>query len=495
MHTTSRRSFLKTGAALGLGASAAAAARTVQAAAPQAPRRNILFILTDDQRFDALGMLNPYYTTPRLDALAQNGVLCENAFVTTALCSPSRASILSGQYAHTHGVLDNETPLPDDTPIFPVVLQQAGYRTGFMGKWHMGGSSDAPRPGFDRWVSFRGQGPYNDPLFNVDGEHVQTKGYTTDLITDYALEFLRENKNGPFCLYVSHKAVHAMFEPPPRHAGQYANREYPRPASMADTEDNYAGKPEWVKDQRHSWHGVDAMYNGEMDFDTFVQQYAETLLGVDENVGRLVDALEEMGLLESTLIVFAGDNGFLFGEHGLIDKRCMYEPSIRVPLIVHCPELFPEPQRRSEMILNIDFAPTFLDAAGLPVPDTMQGRSFLPLLTDQSDEWRDEFLYTYFWERAFPQTPTVLGVRTDRYKFMKFQGVWDKYELYDIQDDPHEMNNLLGQFIQHGEAGQLDGLIMREADAETKAVFADMQKRLAGLLKQYGCADEPNWRT
>lgn len=295
--------------------------------------RNIVFILIDDQRYDALGMLNDYWQTPHLDALAKDGLFFEYAFVTTSLCSPSRASFLSGQYAHTHGVLNNGTPFPKSIQTFPKVLQSAGYETAFVGKWHMGGSSDAPRPGFDRWVSFRGQGVYNNQTFNIDGESVRHEGYTSDIITDYAEEFLRKEHDSPFMLYVSHKAVHAPFTPAERHAGSYDEIDYPYPASMADTNDNYAGKPDWVRAQRDSWHGVDGLYNNATDLDAFTREYAEALRAVDDSVGRIVATLKELGQLDSTLLVFTSDNGFQFGEHGLIDKRTMYEASIRVPKI------------------------------------------------------------------------------------------------------------------------------------------------------------------
>ena len=463
------------------------------AAQDQGAPRNIVFIFTDDQRFDGLGLRNPYFETPRLDRLAEQGILFENAFVTTSLCSPSRASILSGLYAHTHQVLDNSTAMPPDLATFPVGLQAAGYETAFVGKWHMGGASDDPRPGFEHWVSFRGQGPYTDPTLNVNGVRTGHQGYTTDLLTDFAVDFLRAGHERPFLLYLSHKAVHAPFTPADRHRGVYRDRGYVRPASMADTDANYEGKPDWVRRQRNSWHGVDGMYNGGTDFDTFVQEYAEALMAVDDSVGRVVDTLDELGLLESTLLVFMSDNGFQFGEHGLIDKRTMYEASIRVPLIVHCPDLFEGGQRRSEMLLNIDIAPTFLEAGGAPIPETMHGRSFHGLLTGSTTEWRDTFLYEYFWERAFPQTPTVIGVRGDRYKLMRFHGVWDRYELYDLQTDPDEMHNLLGGIRLETQAGTIDRQIIARADPQVAGVFEQLSRRLDQALVDTGALDEPTW--
>ncbi len=492
-----------------------ALAVAVPAAAQERP--NVVFILIDDQRFDAASALgHPFLETPHLDRLIERGVLFENAFVTTSLCSPSRASILTGQYAHRHGVLDNRTRLDPETPTFPQELQRSGYRTAFVGKWHMGGSSDAPRPGFDRWVSFPGQGLYYNQTFNIDGERVPRQGYTTDLITDYALEFLAGADGGqeqPFLLYVSHKAVHSPFRPAERHAGSYGDRRYPRPASMANRHDNYEGKPNWVEAQRRSWHGVDGLYDNSVDFQQFALDYAETMRAVDDSVGRITGALEERGLLERTLLVFTSDNGFQFGEHGLIDKRTMYEASIRVPLVALAPWL-PGGSggiRRSEMILNLDFAPTFLEAAGVAVPESVQGRSFLGLLQvglgEPPPPWRDAFLYEYFWERAFPQTPTVLGVRTDRYKFMRFHGVWDRYELYDLSVDPGERRNLLGGFITRHGYGNVEVRLRMAAVAasqdprteearetlELEALFARLSSRLGELLDETGALREPSW--
>ena len=233
----------------------------------------------------------------------------------------------------------------------------------------MGGASDEPRPGFDRWVSFPGQGLYANQTFNIDGERVPRQGYTTDLITDYALDFLaaREGAEEPFLLYVSHKAVHSPFRPAERHLGSYGDRRYPPPPTMANRHDNYEGKPNWVEAQRRSWHGVDGLYDNRVDFQQFALDYAETMRAVDDGVGRIVGALEQQGRLERTLLVFTSDNGFQFGEHGLIDKRTMYEASIRVPLVVLAPGFGGGAGglRRPELIVNLDFAPTFLEAAGV----------------------------------------------------------------------------------------------------------------------------------
>lgn len=457
--------------------------------------RNIVFILVDDLRFDALGCMgHPYLQTPHIDQLAAEGVMFDRAYVTTSLCSPSRASILSSRYAHQHGVLDNNTRLNDALPTFPKALQAAGYETAFIGKWHMGGDTAEPRPGFDDWVSFRGQGVYVDPTLNVNGVEGKHEGYVTDLLTDHAVEFLEKPRSKPFMLYLSHKAVHAEFTPADRHKGSYKDKSYPHPASMANTDENYAGKPDWVRKQRDSWHGVDGMYNEKVDYDQFVLDYAETMRAVDDSVGRVMDTLREHGYADNTLVVFTSDNGFLFGEHGLIDKRCMYEPSIRVPLIAWCKGVTEAGAHRKALVTNLDFAPTFLEAAGVAAPPEFVGQSFWPALTAEPATTRDAFLYEYFWERSFPQTPTVLGVHTGRYKLMQFHGVWDRYEMYDLETDPNELHNLLAEFRTTTEAGTLDNFIRgKSKSSENAQRFVELSKQLKALIDETGCRPEPVW--
>jgi arylsulfatase A-like enzyme len=394
-----------------------------------------------------MGFLNKpkFLETPNMDRMAREGAYLKYATVSTALCSPSRASILTGQYTHKHGVVDNNSSVPAGTRFFPQELQKAGWQTAFMGKWHMGHSSDEPRPGFDKWISFRGQGVYFDPTFNIDGRHVRREGHVSDLLTDYALDWLENgrDKDKPFFLYLSHKAVHAMFKPAERHLGKYDDAKLEYPESMAYSEENYKDKPDWVKEQRNSWHGVDYMYHGQMDFDTFCRRYCETLLSVDESIGRVIRYLEDNNLDEDTLVMYMGDNGFVFGEHGLIDKRHMYEESMRVPFLAWAPGMIKAGSVIEELIQNIDIAPTVLDIAGLDIPASMDGKSFLPILKGQDVAWRDAVFYEYYWERNFPHTPTTHGVRTDRYKYIHYHGIWDIDELYDLQEDPKEMHNLI----------------------------------------------------
>jgi N-acetylglucosamine-6-sulfatase len=415
--------------------------------AEDAPQ-NVIFILSDDHRYDFMGFHEEapdFLETPAFDRMAREGAHLSNAFVTTSLCSPSRASILTGQYAHRHGVVDNSTRVPDTTRFFPENLQENGYQTAFVGKWHMGRASAEPRPGFDHWVSFRGQGVYSNPTLNVNGDTVQRDGYMTDLLTDYALDWLKEEHNDaqPFFLYLSHKAVHANFEPAPRHEGMYDEVTPPRPETMANTESNYRGKPEWVKEQRYSWHGVDYMYHGALTFNPFYRNYAETLQALDESVGRVLDYLEQSGLAENTLVVYMGDNGFLLGEHGLIDKRHAYEESIRVPMLAWAPGYIPADTTITTLVRNIDVAPTMLDLTDTRSLETVDGRSFRPLLEGRSSSQDRDFLYEYYWEYAFPQTPTTFALRGDRYKLIMYHGIWDQNEFYDLKADPIEQHNLI----------------------------------------------------
>ena len=416
---------------------------------PNQKQYNIIYILLDDQRFDAMGFLKgqSFLETPNMDSIARNGVYLPNAFVTTALCSPSRASILTGQYAHRHRVVDNDSPLPKGLTFFPQYLQKTGYETAFIGKWHMGGGEDEPRPGFNHWVSFKGQGhylPHQDGL-NVDGKKVLQKGYITDELNNYALNWLKSrNSKKPFMMYLSHKAVHAEFIPAERHKGKFDKEKFVEPKTQ--NPDNVLGAPMWVRNQRNSWHGVDFPYQweqGDLDIGTYYKRYAETLLAVDEGLGEIIKLLKEKGLYENTLIAVMGDNGFAFGEHGLIDKRTAYEESMRVPLVMQLPEVIKPNSKVEEVVANIDIAPTFLELAALKQPPNMDGKSYLPILKGEKINWRENLLYEYYWEYAFPQTPTIHALRGNRYKYINYYGLWDINELYDMESDPLESRNLI----------------------------------------------------
>ncbi len=439
-------------------------ARAPAAAAAQAQARptNIVFVLLDDLRYDALGFLTPGLKTPNIDFLAKNGVYFPNAVVTSSLCSPSRATILTGQSARNHGVIDNNNSSEDGLVFFPSYLRQAGYQTGFFGKWHMGTDTDAPRPGFDRWVSFKGQGTYfpteqlspaqiaagKRQMLNVDGRAVARSGYITDELTDYAMDWLEHGRdpNKPFFLYLSHKAVHSDPLPPERYKTQYSDLPISLPASMANTPENNRGKPLWVQNQRNSWHGADFPYHTDRDLREQVRDIYRTLSPVDDSVGRILAYLKKAGLDQNTMIVFMSDNGFLFGDHGLIDKRNAYEPSVRVPLIAYAPGLLPKGVTNDAVVRNLDIAPTFLDIAHVPEPAQMEGRSWLPLAAGKVKpaDWKPgDFVYEYYWEWSFPQTPTTFAIERDRVKYIQYHGVWDTEEVYDLARDPGEMVNLV----------------------------------------------------
>ena len=414
-------------------------------------KMNVIFILTDDHRYDFMGFTGkiPWLKTPYMDLLAKEGAYFKNAFVTTSLCSPSRASILTGQFSHVHTVIDNVAPAPNNLVYFPQYLQKEGYQTGFFGKWHIGTDDDSPRPGFNHWESFKGQGVYYNSTLNINGETVKygDSTYITDLLTTHALKWLKaQSKTKPFFLYLSHKAVHAPVTPAKRHKGIYANQKYTFPPTFYQTlNDDYKNLkwPEWVKQQRYSWHGVDYLYHTHQEMEELVQTYCETLMAVDESVGSVLNYLKENGLEQNTMVIYMGDNGFSFGEHGLIDKRHFYEESVKVPFLVYAPGLFKGGQKISKMVQNIDIAPTILEMAGLKKPDYMPGNSFAKLLKGDSTIWRDKIFYEYFWEYDFPMTPTVFGVRTDKYKYIRYNGIWDQNELYDLENDPNEINNLI----------------------------------------------------
>ena len=420
--------------------------------------KNVIFILADDHRHDFLGCHEAapaWLETPNLDKLADEGVHFLNAFVTTSLCSPSRASILTGQYMHRHQVVDNQRPVPKGTRFFPQHLQAAGIATAFVGKWHMGHDDDSPRPGFDYWASFRGQGTYENPTLNINGSRDVFEGYTTDVLTDVAITWLREQsaRSQRFCLYLSYKAVHYPFQPASRNTHRYDEQKIDWPETRARTEVNYRTQPNWVRQRRYSIHGIDHMETGPFDkdpvpdLDVLYRQYAACVYGIDENIGRLMKAVGETDLLRNTLIIYMGDNGFHLGEHGFYDKRDAYETSMRVPLLARPPGGLKEGKSIDSMMLNIDIAPTILDAMMVEpevnvVFDGESGLSFL-LQEGTPPEWRKHMLYEYHWEWNFPATPTLFAIRTDRYKFIYHHGIWDIDALYDLETDPHERHNLI----------------------------------------------------
>ena len=422
--------------------------------------RNIIFVLVDDLRFDGMGFLQPDVKTPNIDKLAEQGTYFPNAVVTSSLCSPSRATILTGMTARNHGVVDNNNSTEEGLHFFPEYLQQAGYQTGFFGKWHMGDHHDGPRAGFDRWVSFAGQGAYfpTDSIpphlleqgyvnqINVDGQHVDQRGYITDELTDYALEWLQNGRDQdePFFLYLSHKAVHSDAKPAPRHQGMYNDTNFKLPDSSVVTDEDQRNKPMWVHNQRNSWHGLDFFYASDRKMTDYLRDYYGALAAVDESLGRLLAYLRDNGLEKDTMLVFYSDNGFLIGDHGLIDKRNAYEGSVRVPMVVYAPGMVPAGKTNEVVVRNLDLAPTFLELAGTDLPEQFEGKSFLPLATGavKPADWdTPDFVYEYFWEWSFPMTPTTFAIRRGDLKYIQYHGIWDIEDLYDLKSDPEERVN------------------------------------------------------
>ncbi len=399
-------------------------------------RPNIIFILTDDQRYDAYSAAgHPFLRTPNIDRLANEGATFENAFVTTSICAPSRGSILTGMYAHSSGVptIEALTDPNPDLATFPQLLRKAGYKTAFLGKWHMA-RHKRPRKGFDHWVSFYNQGNYYGNELNIDGRLVWEDGYITDVLTEYAMDFVQKtNKDKPFMLYLSHKAVHSPFTPPTRHEDLYNGVEV-----------IVKHNPKDILEQKQKWRMERERSNNPNVNEEAIKNYNRAITAVDDGLGQILQLLEEKGILDNTLIVFSSDNGFFQGEHGgMSDKRHAYEPSIRVPMLMRYPKLFDSGSRYSEMVLNIDLMPTFLDVAGVSVPDNVQGQSILPIVTE-GRVGRTNFLYEYFQEDYdYSERPTVIAVRTEDYKLITYPDVRGAImELYDLRNDPEELFNL-----------------------------------------------------
>lgn len=395
-----------------------------------APRPNIVFILVDDMRWDSSGYAgHPFLKTPHIDRVASEGAQFLNAFVTTPLCSPSRASFLTGQYVQTHGVVGN-TPAGNEIShkleTFPKMLHAAGYHTGYVGKWHMGNDA-TPRPGFDRWVSFKGQGVYNDPVLNIDGQEQKVEGYITDVLTDYAISFVDKAPQKPFCLYLGHKAIHGPFTPAKRHADIYTADKLPIAPNAAD---DLKDKPA-LKDFKP----------GGGSSDELIRNQLRCIAAIDENVGRLLAALEKAKRLDDTVFVFTSDNGYFWREHGLGDKRWAFEESIRIPLAIRYPKMIKAGTKISGMVANIDFTPTFLDLAGVPVPATVQGKSIKALFHDPKAKVRTELFCEYFKEANYPKHPTWRAIRGERYIYVHYPELDGADEFYDLQQDPGEMKN------------------------------------------------------
>ena len=421
-------------------------------------RPNIVFILIDDLRWDELGIAgHPFLKTPNIDRIGKEGALFRNAFLTTPLCSPSRASFLTGKYAHTHGITDNvdRSVASHKLITFPLLLQQAGYATAFIGKWHMG-NDDSPRPGFDRWVSFKGQGSYLKTEINEDGKDVNPGGYITDILNDYAVEFIRRPHDKPFLVYLAHKAIHPevmqhgdgsinmadaeRFIPAERHRKLFAREEIPRrPNAMQSP----TGKPALER----TIDNLPPLSAKTATPDEAVLGRLRSLMAVEEGVGKILKALKETNQLDNTVIVFTSDNGYFYGEHGLsVERRLAYEESIRMPLLMRYPLVVKAGTVRDEFALNIDLAPTLLELAGVNAPMS-EGRSLVPLLNGAGGDWRHSFLIEYYSDKVIPRVRQTgyKAVRTERWKYIHYLELDGMDELYDLTADPYEMKNIINQ--------------------------------------------------
>jgi len=455
----------------------------------EATRPNIVVIVVDDLRFDEFGAGgHPYLETPNIDRLAAEGALFNDVFHAVPLCSPNRASILTGQYPSRHGIIDNvaRNRASHQLQTFPRAMQAAGYSTAFIGKWHMG-NDPTPRPGFDYWSALPGQGRTIDPDLYEDGRVHRVKGYVTDVLTDRAIEFMDQEREGPFMLYIAHKAVHPdarqlddgssdptiprEYTPAPRHRGLYEEQIYPRQPNVVMSPDALDGKPALQRSLRHrdSPESVEE-FSFFLDHGTSeenIRRRAEMVLAVDEGLGRIVDMLEETNELDNTMIVFTSDNGFFFGEHWLSqERRLPYEESIRQPLLVRYPALAKAGSQIDGLALSVDIAPTVLEVGGVAIGDHVQGRSLVPLMRGDDSDWRESVLIEFFTHenpRPWLMDMDYRAVRTDRYKLIHWMQHPDERELYDLEKDPYEMQNLVN-------------------DPDSREIVANLEDELSKLI-------------
>ena len=428
---------------------------------------NFLVILIDDLRYDEFGAGgHPYMRTPHIDRLAQEGALFERAFHTTPICSPNRASIVTGQYASRHGIIDNvaRDAMSHRLPNYHLELQRLGYETAHIGKWHMG-NDGMPRPGYDCWVSYDGHGRLVDPRLNHDGRYVQHRGYVTDIMNELALEFLERPRDRPFSLFFAHKAVHPDaaqaadgtirvdgYVAAERHRDLYRDAVFPRKPNMCSVREVIRQKPAWteclaLKSTEAARAILSAIHSGEQEE---IRQRARMMASVDEGVGAILGLLERQGKLDDTFIVFLGDNGYFFGEHGLgPERRFAYEAGIRSPFLVRFPRLINPNTRKKDLVICQDIAPTLITLAGGKPGPQVQGKSLLPLFSRnfKTSSWRKSFLVEYWAEQAMPWLVAMSykAIRTDRYKYIHWVNrgrAGELDELYDLDRDPWETRNL-----------------------------------------------------
>jgi N-acetylglucosamine-6-sulfatase len=420
-------------------------------------RPDIVVVLVDDMRWDEFGKAgHPYIKTPNIDRIASEGITFKNAFATTPLCSPSRASILTGQYAHAHGIVDNTDRSVQSHLLatFPATLDSLGYETAFIGKWHMG-NDNSRRSGFDFWVCLKGQGTVRDPVLNVNGQEKQVEGYVTDVLTKFSLDFINKDRSAPFLLYLSEKALHPNlhqradgslvnigdggFEPALRHKGMYADEVFERGANAYVPPTD---KPALAR----KIGNLPPMGRETATPEQVIRDRSEMLMAIDEGLGKILDLLAQKGKLQNTVVVFTSDHGYWYGEHGLNEERRLaYEEGIRIPLLIRYPPKIKAGSAATEIVLNIDLAPTVLELAGHEPGNHIDGRSLVPLLAGEVRDWRSSFLIEYYSDKAWPRMVNMgyKAVRTERYKYIKYTELSGMDELYDLQEDPYELKNII----------------------------------------------------
>ncbi len=440
------------------------------------PRPNILFVFADDHAAHAISAYGSRInSTPNIDRLAQEGMLFRNAFVTNSICAPSRAVILTGKHSHLNGVYTNREHFDGAQVTFPKLLQEVGYQTAIVGKWHL----KSEPTGFDYWEVLPGQGTYYNPDFLTREGRIETRGYVTDIITDKVLDWLANARDPdkPFMLMYQHKAPHRRWEPSPEHLNNYDDIEIPEPTTLFD---DYVGRasaaktqemtvaehlyendlkltpPQQLDDQQLArWNAAyepknEAFRAGALSgsalvrwkYQRYLKDYLRVIASIDDNLGRVLDYLDQSGLAQNTVVVYSSDQGFFLGDHGWYDKRWMYEESLRMPLIVRWPSVTASGSEDSHLVQNLDFAATFLAMAGVEIPADMQGRSLVPLLKgDSPDDWRDAIYYQYYEYPAVHSVRRHYGVRTNRFKLIHYYGIGE-WELFDLDRDPDELNSV-----------------------------------------------------
>ncbi|MGI9607360.1 MAG: sulfatase family protein [Acidimicrobiales bacterium] len=439
----------------------------------ESPRPNLLFIMSDDHACHAVSAYGSRINeTPHLDRIAAEGMRFDAAFCTNSICAPSRAAILTGTYNHVNGVTTLDTPLDNSLWTFPKALQAQGWQTALFGKWHLGHGPEADPRGFDRWRVLPGQGHYHNPVF-IDGEEgiVERGGYVTDLITDDCVDFLDGcDPDRPFALFCHHKAPHRTWEPDTKHFTMYDDVEIPYPDTFRD---DLQGRAEVVQAVKMRMLDLDPVIDlkatvppgltldEEIDwrYQRYIKDYLRVVASIDDNVGRLLDHLDETGLANDTIVVYTSDQGFFLGDHGWFDKRLMYEESLAMPLLIRYPRRIDPGSVVDDIVVNVDFGPTFLDLAGVEIPDSVQGRSFAPLLEGRTpDDWPRSMYYRYWMHNDdCHAVPAHFGVRTATHKLICYyndpldqpgaRGPANpvEWELFDLVADPHEVENVYGK--------------------------------------------------